>query len=78
MPLKRNDRHDIDRRELKLIRVGHYLWSLYKKECGKSGYVRESGPTWDALQTVWSLKRILRQELKIERAAKSEIYPRAF
>jgi hypothetical protein len=73
MPLKRNDRHDIDRRELKLIRVGHYLWALYKKERGKSGYLRESGPIWEALQTVWSLKRILRQELKVERAVKSGI-----
>jgi len=31
MPLKRNDRHDIDRRELKLIRVGHYLWSVQER-----------------------------------------------
>jgi hypothetical protein len=31
MPFSRNDRHDTDRRELKLIRVGHYLWALYKK-----------------------------------------------
>jgi hypothetical protein len=73
MPLKRNDRHDIDRRELKLIKVGHYLWSLYKKECGKSGYVRESGPIWEALQTVWELKVELRQDLKVERAAQSLI-----
>jgi hypothetical protein len=73
MPLKRNDRHDIDRRELKLIKVGHYLWALHKKECGKSEPLRESGPIWDALQTVWDLKKTLRQELKIERAAQSLI-----
>jgi hypothetical protein len=55
MPLTRKQRHDtydIDRRELKLIRVGHYLWSLHKKERGKSDPLRESGPIWDALQTV--------------------------
>jgi hypothetical protein len=76
MPLTRKQRHDtydIDRRELKLIRVGHYLWSLYKKERGKSDPLRESGPISDALQTVWGLKKTLRQELKIERAARSEI-----
>ncbi len=40
----RNDRHDIDRRELKLLRVGHYLWTMYKKERGKSGNVRSPTP----------------------------------
>jgi len=76
MPLtrkQRHDTHDIDRRELKLIRVGHYLWSLHKKERGKFDPLRESGPIWDALQTVWRLKVELRKELKIERAAQSEI-----
>jgi hypothetical protein len=70
---QRHDTYDIDRRELKLIRVGHYLWSLHKKERGKSDPLRESGPIWEALQTVWNLKKTLRQELKVERAAKSQI-----
>ena len=76
MPLtrkQRHDTHDIDRRELKLIRVGHYLWSLHKKECGKSDSLREQKALEAALQTVWDLKKILRQELQVERAAKSEI-----
>jgi hypothetical protein len=76
LPLTRKQRHDtfdIDRRELKLIRVGHYLWALGKKECGKSQPLRESGPIWDALQTVWNIKVELRKELKVERAALSEI-----
>jgi len=76
MPLtrkQRHDTHDIDRRELKLIRVGHYLWALHKKERGKSEPLRQSGPVWEALQTVWGLKKILRQELTAERAAQSEI-----
>jgi hypothetical protein len=70
---QRHDTHDIDRRELKLIRVGHYLWALGKKECGKSQPLRESGPIWDALQTVWNLKVELRKALKVERAALSLI-----
>jgi hypothetical protein len=76
MPLTRKQRHDtydIDRRELKLIRVGHYLWSLYKKECGKSDPLREQKALETALQTVWGLKKMLRQELKVERAAQSLI-----
>jgi hypothetical protein len=58
---------------LKLIRVGHYLWILHKKERGKSDPLRESGPIWGALQTVWRLKVELRKELKAERAAQSLI-----
>jgi hypothetical protein len=75
-PLTRKQRHDtfdIDRRELKLIRVGHYLWALHKEERGKSEPLRESGPIWEALRTVWSLKVELRKELKAERAAQSLI-----
>lgn len=66
----RNDRHDIDRRELKLLRVGHYLWAIYKKECGKSENVSERRAIWEALQQVWELKRELREELRAERQAK--------
>ena len=76
--MKRNDTYDIDRRELKLVRVGHYLWSLYKRECGKSDPLREYGPIWDALQTVWNLKKTLRQELKVERAIKSQLCAERF
>ena len=72
MQFSRNDRHDTDRRELKLIRVGHYLWALYKKECGKSGNVEQERALYEALQTVWTLKAALRQDLKAERAAKAE------
>jgi hypothetical protein len=86
MPLTRKQRHDtydIDRRELKLIRVGHYLWALYKreqrrgsvyqKERGKFDSLREQKALETALQTVWDLKKTLRQELKVERAAQSLI-----
>jgi hypothetical protein len=81
MPLtrkQRHDTHDIDRRELKLIRVGHYLRALAAKECGKSDPLNESGPIWNALQTVWRLKKTLRQELKVERAAQSQLIRERF
>ena len=71
MQFSRNDRHDTDRRELKLIRVGHYLWALYKKECGKSGNVEQERALYEALQTVWNLKVELRKDLKAERAVKA-------
>ena len=55
------------------VHLGDICGRFTRKECGKSGYVRESGPTWDALQAVWRLKVELRKDLKIERAAQSQI-----
>jgi hypothetical protein len=69
----RNDRHDIDPRELKLLRVGHYLWTIYKKECVKSGNVSQQRALETALRQVWDLKQELRQELKAERAAPAKL-----
>ena len=67
-----NDKHDIDRGELKLIRVGHALWADFKRERRQNGLdVAESGPTYAALQTMWRLKREYRANLKLERALKS-------
>jgi hypothetical protein len=74
----RNDRHDIDRRELTLLRVGHYLWAIYKKECGKSGNVSQQSVLATALRQVWDLKQELRQELKAERAARVELLRERF
>jgi len=71
--MQRNDRHDIDRHELKLIRVGHHLWAIYKKECGKSGNVSERRALWEALKQVWERKRELREELRAERQAKAAL-----
>jgi hypothetical protein len=74
MPLSRRQKYDyrdIDRRELKLIRIGHYLWGLYKREvAGKCRSVDERDHIYEALETVWQLKRQLRIELKAERAAR--------
>jgi hypothetical protein len=62
---RRNDRHDTDPRELRLIRIGHFLWSLYRKDRQEAGITQ-------ALQDVWNRKRQLRAQLAIERAEKRE------
>jgi hypothetical protein len=65
----RYDKRDVDARELKLIRVGHYLWREAKR-AANGRPVSESGHIWEALQTVWQLKKQLRSELAAERSAK--------
>ena len=68
---QRNDRRDLDPRELKLIRVGHAIWGIYKKERGKSGTVSEERALQSALQEVWDLKKALRTELALEKEARN-------
>jgi hypothetical protein len=66
--LRRNDRHDLDPYELKLIRVGHALWAEWKRDRGaKWGSVGEGGALYAALETIWRLKREYRAELAEER-----------
>lgn len=65
---RRNDRHDPDPWELKLIRAGHHIWRPYRLEKAKfGGYPSESGPLWEALQTIWNAKREYRAELAAKR-----------
>jgi hypothetical protein len=69
----RNDRHDIDPRELKLLRVGHYLWAIYKKECGKSGNVSQQGygdPRLDQLIRAREHTRRMREQGELRRPAR--------
>lgn len=69
---QRHDTRDIDPYELKLIRAGHAVWALYRREkLGNGGYPSESGPLWAALQTVWGAKKVYRAELKVRRAEES-------
>jgi hypothetical protein len=64
------DYRDVDWRELKLIRVGHAIWTLYKRERAKKGSTGvEQSVLLAACETVWELKKQLRLELKAERAA---------
>jgi len=71
-PRRRNDRRDVDAWELKLLRAGHHVWSLYRREKRElGGYLNESGPLWEALQTIWKAKQDYRAELAARRKAKA-------
>jgi len=66
------DYRDLDMGELKLIRVGLSLWSQLKQlRAQNGGYVSERHPLYEALQTVWRLKRERRAELRQKRAVRS-------
>lgn len=58
--------------ELTLVRAGHYVWALYRREsASKGGYPSEEGPLWEALQIIWNAKKAYRADLKIKRLAES-------
>jgi hypothetical protein len=63
--VNRNDKHDLDPTEGKLIRTGHFLWKLYKKATSEPGIEA-------ALESVWAAKRIVRQELQARRTASAQ------
>ena len=63
--VNRNDRHDLDPTEAKLIRIGHYLWKLYWQARGEAGLE-------NALEAVWQVKREYRAELKTRREASAQ------
>ena len=68
---KRYDYHDIDRWELKLIRVGQAVWLQYKRERAKQGTPSiEIQALYGACQAVWELKKQYRAELAVKRAEK--------
>ena len=70
--LRRNDRVNVDRGELRLIRVGQALWAIVKRDRARNGgYLSQSDPIWEALATVWNLKREYRAELVRRRQAES-------
>ncbi len=70
MKIQRNDTRDINPAELKLIRVGHFLWFEWKRAL-KSGHLLQIRASEAALEDVWRLKRELRAELKQKRAEES-------
>ncbi len=66
--MNRNDHRDADVYELKLIRVGHALWAMMKRDRAQNRrYLPESDPIWKALENVWDLKRQYRAELAAKR-----------
>ena len=65
MPLtraERRDARDIEWPELKLISVGQYLFSLWKKSTRKSDPLSEQMALEQALETVYRIKREYRAE----------------
>jgi hypothetical protein len=70
--LPRHDRMTIDRGELKLMRVGHALWAVMSRDRARNGgHFSQRDPIWEALATVWRLKREYRAELAVRRRAES-------
>ena len=65
------DYYDVAPAELKLIRVGHSLWAILRKERRKSHLPGDLAYLEDAIQTIVGLKRELRAELKIARAIRN-------
>jgi predicted metal-dependent hydrolase len=76
--IKRNDTRDIDAYELKLIRVGHYLWALYKRSARKSEPLGERMALEQALEAVWNIKREYRQQLALKRAESNAVVRERF
>lgn len=69
------DYRDIDRRELKLIRVGQAIFALYKRERrfpGSTGVQQKA--LLEACETIWALKKQLRAELRVERVARFALW----
>lgn len=63
------DYRDIDWRELKLIRIGHAVWALYKGERALNGTYQEQEALLCACAEVWAIKKQFRLELAAERKA---------
>jgi hypothetical protein len=73
--LRRNNRANVDRGELRLIRVGHALWYQMKRERAKNGgYLPQSDPIWGALATFWRLAFSGAMSL-IEAASLPQLWP---
>ncbi len=67
MTINKIDRHDVDRAELKLIRVGHFLW-LDRKRALRASDVSLVHAIDASLEIVWELKKQVRVEVQARRA----------
>lgn len=64
-----HDYKDIDWPELMLIRAGHYIWAMHKRERRANPRQDEQElPSWHALQTIWEAKKAYRAERKAKEA----------
>ncbi len=75
MPLRRNDRHDTDPVESKLISVGHHLVRFARL---KGLTVNERTLFWEAAEIIWKAKREYRAELKLRREQRAAVTRAAF
>jgi hypothetical protein len=73
MPLRRNDRHDTDPVESKLISVGHHLVRFARL---KGLTHSERTLFWEAAEIVWTAKQEYRVELAAKRRASAEAFAR--
>jgi hypothetical protein len=69
--MKRNDRHDVDKVELILLRVGQHI-ALETRRKGITSV--EKGLLWEAAGTVWSIKKAYRVELAERRRVKAAAF----
>ena len=74
-PIRRNDRHDTDHVEAKLISIGHYLVRFARL---KGLNVSERTMFWEAAQVLWDAKREYRIELRVRRAHRAEVIAARF
>jgi hypothetical protein len=66
------DHRNADRYELKLIRVGHAVWAMYKRDRATLGIpLSEIQALYAACERVWRLKREYRAELRERLAYRS-------
>jgi len=73
--IRRNDRHDTDHVEAKLISIGHHLVRFARL---KGLNASERTIFWEAAQLVWDAKREYRTELKMRRAKRAEVIAARF
>jgi hypothetical protein len=72
--IKRNDRHDTDRVEARLISVGH----LVRFARLKGPKVSDRALFWEAAEIVWRAKREYRAKLQVRRADRAGIMSARF
>jgi hypothetical protein len=66
-----NDTYDVDRHELKLIRAGHYLVYLSRKN---GVTVSERTLLWEAAEIIWEAKKAYRVDLAAKRKAAGDAF----
>ena len=76
---QKHDRRDTTPAELRLIRVGHALWAILRRDRRKNGvHVSEEQALYDAIEIIVRLKRELRDELAAERTERSKLVRERF